>query len=195
MKPGHESQTAVMVCAARAAAHGRTDVAAFSDPIAIELLPEEARQRVEQFRAGAQAKRLRERIQCVVLEKRTKMVVPRTVAIDGAIRDAASPQVVILGAGLDGRAWPSIIRHVAEFLLRLVGEPFLSAFTADEMRTLLAGFDFTVVQDDDLAKIATSLNEACHQTKLVRVQAVKVNDRFAGTQNLRQHFGLTMLPD
>jgi Leucine carboxyl methyltransferase len=27
------------------------------------------------------------------------------VAIDDAIRTAASPQVVILGAGLDGRAW------------------------------------------------------------------------------------------
>ena len=33
------------------------------------------------------------------------MVVARTVAIDAAIREAASPQVVILGAGLDGRAW------------------------------------------------------------------------------------------
>ena len=106
MKPGHESQTAVMVCAARAAAHGRTEVAAFSDPIAIELFPEEARQHVQRFRAGVPAKRLRERIQRVVLEKRTKMMVPRTVAIDGAIRDAASPQVVILGAGLDGRAKP-----------------------------------------------------------------------------------------
>jgi methyltransferase (TIGR00027 family) len=32
-------------------------------------------------------------------------MVVRTVAIDEAIRAAASPQVVILGAGLDGRAW------------------------------------------------------------------------------------------
>ena len=51
-------------------------------------------------------------------------------------------------------------RHaeIAGFLLRLVGEPFLSAFTADQMRTLLARFGFTVVQDDDLATIATSLS-------------------------------------
>jgi methyltransferase (TIGR00027 family) len=33
------------------------------------------------------------------------MMVARTVAIDDAIREAAAPQVVILGAGLDGRAW------------------------------------------------------------------------------------------
>jgi len=30
---------------------------------------------------------------------------PRTIAIDDAIRERSSPQVVILGAGLDGRAW------------------------------------------------------------------------------------------
>jgi methyltransferase (TIGR00027 family) len=32
-------------------------------------------------------------------------MVARTVAIDADLRDAAMPQVVILGAGLDGRAW------------------------------------------------------------------------------------------
>ena len=39
------------------------------------------------------------------LDNWSKMMVARTVAIDEAVRDAASPQVVILGAGLDGRAW------------------------------------------------------------------------------------------
>src|SRR5262245_41488904 len=105
MKPGHESQTAVMVCAARAAAHGRTDVAAFTDPTALTLLPEDARRLVERFRAGAPPGGLRERLRYTLLDKRTKMMVSRTVAIDEAIRAAASPQVVILGAGLDGRAW------------------------------------------------------------------------------------------
>jgi methyltransferase (TIGR00027 family) len=33
------------------------------------------------------------------------MMAVRTVAIDDAVRSAKSPQVVILGAGLDGRAW------------------------------------------------------------------------------------------
>jgi methyltransferase (TIGR00027 family) len=260
VKPGHESQTAVMVCAARAAAHCRTDVAAFADPTALVLLPEDARQRVERFRAGVPPKSLRERIRYAVLEKRSKMMIARTVAIDGAIRDAASAQVVILGAGLDGRAWrmselgdvtvfevdhpdsqrekqaraaslkqaaravrfvpvdftrdrldealasaghdparqttwvwegvvmyleradihatlrvvearsapgsrlvvvyhsPSIIRQMAGFFLRWVGEPFRSAFTQGELQTLLAGFGFTVLQDDDMATVATRLS-------------------------------------
>ena len=33
------------------------------------------------------------------------MMVARTVAIDAGLRNAAVPKVVILGAGLDGRAW------------------------------------------------------------------------------------------
>lgn len=187
------------------------------------------------------------------------MMVPRTVAIDAAIRDAASPQLVILGAGLDGRAWrmpelaetivfevdhpdsqrrkreraaslkpvarelrfvpvdftrdrledalaaaghdpawpttwlwegvvmyleradieatlrvvqarsapgshlvilytsPSLIRKAAGLVLGLIGEPFHSAFSAEQIRTLLAGFGFSVVHDDDLACIATRL--------------------------------------
>jgi methyltransferase (TIGR00027 family) len=262
MKAGHASETAVMVCAARAAAHGRADVAAFSDPTAFALLPEQARERVERFRSGAPPRSLRERLGSAVLRMRSKMMVARTVAIDGVIRSASSPQVVILGAGLDGRAWrmpeladvtvfevdhpdsqrekrarvasltqaarevrfvpvdftrdrldealrsaghdparpttwvwegvvkyleraaieatlrvveahsapgsrlvimyqsASILRTLVGYALRRVGEPFRSSFTADEMRGLLAKFGFTVVQDDDLATIATRLSAA-----------------------------------
>jgi len=260
VKSGQESQTAIMVCAARAAAHGRTDVAAFADPTALSLLPEDARQRVERFRAGVPPRGLRERVGNAVLEKRSNMMVSRTVAIDGAIRTAASSQLVVLGAGLDGRAWripeladvtvfevdhpdsqrekrvraaslkqaardvrfvpvdftrdrledalasaghdpasqttwvwegvvmyleradieatlrvvearsapgsrlvvvyqsPSIIRQTAGLFLGLVGEPFRSSFTADEMHTMLAGFGFAVVHDDDLASIAIGVS-------------------------------------
>lgn len=105
MRPGRASQTAVMVCMARAAAHGATDVTRFDDPTALALLPDDARARVEQFRAGAAPRRLRERLDHTMLRGRAKMMVARTVAIDDAIRSAACPQLVILGAGLDGRAW------------------------------------------------------------------------------------------
>jgi len=104
MQPGRESQTAVMVCMARAIAHGRTTAGGFADPTALALLPEQARQRVERFRAGP-PKKLRARFAYEFLDRRSKMMVSRTVAIDEAVRAAASPQVVILGAGLDGRAW------------------------------------------------------------------------------------------
>ncbi len=259
--PGQESQTAIMVCATRAAAHGRTAVAAFTDPIALALLPENARLRVERFRSGMPPTNLRERVRFAFLEKRSKMMVARTVAIDKAIREARSLQVVILGAGLDGRAWrmpeladatvfevdnpdsqrekrarvaslkqaardvrfvpvdftrdrledalacaghdsarpttwvwegvvmyleradieatlrvvearsaprsrlvvlyhsPSVIRKMAGVYLRRIGEPVRSAFTANEMRALLAGFGFTVVEDDDLATIATRMSD------------------------------------
>jgi O-methyltransferase involved in polyketide biosynthesis len=33
------------------------------------------------------------------------MMVARTAAIDADLRNAATPQVIILGAGFDGRAW------------------------------------------------------------------------------------------
>lgn len=272
MKPGMESQTAVMVAAARAAAHGRTAVAAFADPTALTLLPADARRRVEQHREGAPPRGLRERVQRALLDGRVKMMVPRTVALDAAIRDAASPQLVILGAGLDGRAWrmpeladtivfevdhpdsqrrkreraaslklaardlrfvpvdftrdrledalvaaghdparpttwlwegvvmyleradieatlrvvearsapgshlvvlytsPSLIRTAAGLVLGLVGEPFHSAFSAEQMRTLLAGFRFSVVHDDDLACIAARLaTDAARLFKDVRL--------------------------
>jgi methyltransferase (TIGR00027 family) len=90
---------------ARAAANGATPVAAFSDPTALALLPAEARTSVARHRAKVPPKDRRERMQRVFLEKRAQMMVVRTVAIDDAVRAAPSPQVVILGAGLDGRAW------------------------------------------------------------------------------------------
>jgi len=94
-----------MVCMGRAAAHGATDVARFSDPTALALLPPEARRRVERFRAGEPPEDLRERMMRPLLDRRSKVMVARTVAIDDAVRGAAARQLVILGAGLDGRAW------------------------------------------------------------------------------------------
>jgi methyltransferase (TIGR00027 family) len=105
MEPGRASQTAVLVGMGRAAAHGRTDVARFSDPTAMPLLPDAARARVERFRSGPKPRGLREGFEHGALEQRANMMVARTVAIDDAIREASAPQLVILGAGLDGRAW------------------------------------------------------------------------------------------
>jgi methyltransferase (TIGR00027 family) len=101
MKAGQGSQTAVWVCMARAYAHGRT-IDKFSDPTALALLPDEAREKIEKLRAGTPLEDPAERM---MLEGRTAMMIARTVEIDDAIRSAAHPQVVILGAGLDGRAW------------------------------------------------------------------------------------------
>src|SRR5262245_47281171 len=103
MKEGHESQTAVMVCAARAAAHGILDVGGYSDPTAIHLLPAEARAFVERFKSGAKPSGMREGFRLGALRQRARMMVARTIIVDDAVRKAHSLQLVILGAGLDGR--------------------------------------------------------------------------------------------
>jgi methyltransferase (TIGR00027 family) len=105
MQPGRASQTAVFVAMGRAAADGKTDVARFSDPTAMTLLPEDARRRVERYLAGPPPKTLKEGWARGSLKARAAMMVARTVAVDDAIRAAGAPQLVILGAGLDGRAW------------------------------------------------------------------------------------------
>jgi len=101
MKPGHESQTAVMVCQGRSLASSPE----FHDPTAHALLPEAAREQVDRIRAGTPPRGWRERLKRFYLEKQAQVMVARTVAIDEALRQAGSPQLVILGAGLDGRAW------------------------------------------------------------------------------------------
>ena len=104
MKPGVESQTAVLVCMGRAVAHGVSSVAKFQDPTAFALLPEEARLRVQRFREGVPSG-FAKRLEHEHLARESQLMVARTVAIDEAVRRAAAPQLVILGAGLDGRAW------------------------------------------------------------------------------------------
>jgi len=96
MKAGQASKTAELVCVARAIAHGVIAPERFADPTALQLLPEPQRQQVERARQGDASQNFRQRMH---------MMVVRTVAIDDAVRAAASPQLVILGAGLDGRAW------------------------------------------------------------------------------------------
>jgi methyltransferase (TIGR00027 family) len=90
---------------ARAIAHGRTPVAAFSDPTAMTLLSAEQRAEVERIRQGPRPTGWRARFRYEHLTRESQMMVARTVAIDADLRNGATPQVVILGAGLDGRAW------------------------------------------------------------------------------------------
>jgi len=105
MKQGQSSKTAEYVCMGRALAHGRLAPGRFDDPTALELLPEEVQRQVQRERTGSEPRSLRERLAREYHRTQAMMMVARTVAIDDAIRAAASPQVVILGAGLDGRAW------------------------------------------------------------------------------------------
>ena len=105
MREGHASRTAVLVCMGRAVGHKTGNVPRFSDPTARELLPDDARARLDRFDPARQPPGLRARFYDSYLRNQSKLMVARTVAIDDAVREAAQRQLVILGAGLDGRAW------------------------------------------------------------------------------------------
>ena len=62
MKPGLESQTAVLVCTGRAIGHDAPWAVKFTDPTALALLPDDARARAERIRAGAPLRGLRDRL-------------------------------------------------------------------------------------------------------------------------------------
>jgi methyltransferase (TIGR00027 family) len=264
----------------RAVAHGSTSVARFADPTALALLPDDARAKVELIRTHAAPQGLRARTERLFHLQRSRMMVARTVAIDDAIREAPSPQLVILGAGLDGRAWrmpelrdvvvfevdhpdsqrdkrvrvetltqvarevrfvpvdferdalddvlqkaghdvartttwiwegvvmyltpadveatlavverrsaagsrlivayhsPALLLKLVGVLVRRMGEPLRSAFTADAMRALLTKHGFAVVRDDDLPAIGAALSdEVARATKKMKHMRIVTADR------------------
>jgi len=284
MKEGQASQTAVMVCMGRAIAHIERTVPGFSDPTALVLLPDEARARVEKFQADPAPKRGRDRIAHTFVERRSQMMAVRTVAIDEAVRAARAPQVVILGAGLDGRAWrmpelgsavifevdhpdtqrekiaraaslvrvagevrfvpvdftrdrlddklaaaghdptrpttwiwegvvmyltraeveatlevvarrstpgsrlvvayaaPGLLLPLVHFMLKRIGEPFRSVYSAAAMKKLLAAHGFTVIRDQDIPSLARPLSDRVWRaTRRLRHIRIVVADARAGT--------------
>ncbi|MBJ7903553.1 class I SAM-dependent methyltransferase [Streptomyces sp. DSM 110735] len=99
------SRTAVLVCQGRAAADGRFAADRFGDPVAVRLLRAAERTAVDEVRAGTPPQGWQARTAYESVRACAEVVVPRTVAIDDALRAGVSGQLVILGAGLDTRAW------------------------------------------------------------------------------------------
>ncbi len=95
----------MLVCQGRAAAHERIAPAVFADPVALPMLRPAERVPVDQVRAGARPDAAAARVGYEMVRASAEAVVPRTVAIDAALRADPTAQVAILGAGLDGRAW------------------------------------------------------------------------------------------
>jgi methyltransferase (TIGR00027 family) len=102
---GRASRTAVLVCQGRAAAHGRIAEGRFADPVAMALLRDDERVTVRRVREGVPPKGWGERVEFEMVRASAEVIVPRTVAIDDAVRGRLLPQLVIMGAGLDDRAW------------------------------------------------------------------------------------------
>ncbi len=105
MEADRASRTAVLVCQGRAAAHGRFAEGRFADPVALTLLREDERAAVRRVRDGVPPKGWRERVEIEMVRAAAQAIVPRTVAIDDAVRARLAAQLVIVGAGLDDRAW------------------------------------------------------------------------------------------
>ncbi|MFF1593025.1 class I SAM-dependent methyltransferase [Streptomyces sp. NPDC058286] len=99
------SRTAVLVCQGRPAADGSVAVGRFSDPVAVRLLRAEERTPVNEVRAGVPPQGWSARSRYESVRACAEVMVPRTVAIDEALRACVPRQLVILGAGLDTRAW------------------------------------------------------------------------------------------
>lgn len=99
------SRTAVLVAQARAVADGRILPGRFSDPIALHLLDDAERDAVERARDDTPPQGTQRRLSYELLRTIAEQMAVRTVLIDDAIRAASTAQVVILGAGLDARAW------------------------------------------------------------------------------------------
>ena len=105
MRAGEASTTALYVAMGRAVAHAQGRVRGFSDPIARQLLPPDARRLVDLLLSGEPAG-WQDRARLAVVRRVVRMISLRTLAIDDAVRGAAPVrQLVILGAGLDARAW------------------------------------------------------------------------------------------
>jgi methyltransferase (TIGR00027 family) len=105
MRPGKPSRTAEFVALNRALGTLAPQVPGFSDPVAVQFLPDKWRKRVERARASLASGA---RTSPYPFWQRPMGVFNqfRTVILDRAL--AASPlveQLVILGAGLDSRAW------------------------------------------------------------------------------------------
>jgi methyltransferase (TIGR00027 family) len=105
MEAGRASGSAVLVCQGRAVAHERLAQGRFADPTALALLRGDEVAAVERARSDEPPKGMSARINWRLLRLNAQVNVPRTVAIDDAVRAGPRGQVVILGAGLDGRAW------------------------------------------------------------------------------------------
>jgi methyltransferase (TIGR00027 family) len=110
VKSGGASRTAVFVCQGRAVAQGRLAVGRFSDPVAeLVLRPDELAPVRSARGEAAEPAGGRQRLALEAVRACAEVVVPRTVVIDdtvtGAVQRDGQTQVVVLGAGLDTRAW------------------------------------------------------------------------------------------
>ena len=160
------SRTAVIVCQARAAANGRFATDRFADPVAIALLHSDEQVVVRQVRTGVPPRTWADRVEFETVRAAADVIVPRTVTIDDAVRARAASQLVILGAGLDDRAWR--MPELAGVDVFEVDHPASQADKRDrvgDLQPLARSVRFVAV-DFSRDQLAPGLASAGHQSQI-----------------------------
>ena len=138
MRPGRPSTTATWVAALRGLGGARRD-AIVDDPIAERLLPQPYRALVAAARRAPGAMTAIHRLADAWTEGRARHMAFRTRAIDDAIGVAVARgarQLVILGAGLDARAWR--LDGLDDVVVYEVDHPSTQAYKRERVRALPA---------------------------------------------------------
>jgi methyltransferase (TIGR00027 family) len=135
MRPDRPSRTAAYVCMGRALANARGAVRGFSDPVALELLPSDCRAAVERRIRRQWPRSTREAVLALVASATERLMGPRTAEIDDALRSMKPGfQLVILGAGLDARAYR--MTELAQSAVYEVDHPASQAFKRERTAAL-----------------------------------------------------------
>lgn len=158
------SGTAILIAQCRAAADGRLLPGVFSDPVSREFLRPFELTVVDQVRSEVAPRKLSDRLQYDLVRTSAALLAARTVAIDEAVIEAGNPQVVLLGAGLDARAW-----RLAPLARAAVFEVDHPASQTDKRarvdnRSALAGSLHWVPVDFASADLGPELQAAGHRT-------------------------------
>jgi methyltransferase (TIGR00027 family) len=146
-------------------ADGRLAADRFTDPTAMMFLRPDERRVVDQVRAGNAPSKWQERVSFELVQACGEIMAARTVAIDDALREQLTPQLVILGAGLDGRAWR--MSELAEVAVFEIDHPSSQRDKLDRLATVggppsLTGSLRFVPVDFSRDDLDTSLGSAGH---------------------------------
>jgi len=167
MKEGRASRTAMMVAYMRALANvGATHVRDFHDPTAHIYLNAKWAARLARVRGQLRAGR--ETMGLAFARVSADMLALRTRTIDSAVCDAihaGTRQVVILGAGLDGRAWR--MKELAGVRVFEVDHPATQAFKRahlDRLPSMIGLVSFVAV-DFEREQLGPALDAVGHNPR------------------------------
>jgi methyltransferase (TIGR00027 family) len=115
-------------------------------------------------RDGVAPRQWRQRVDYETVRASAELIVPRTVAIDDAVRAHPSPQLVILGAGLDGRAWRML--ELADVTVFEVDQPATQQDKRDRAAGLSGAPPTFVPVDFSRDRLGEALAAAGHRADL-----------------------------